>query len=125
MTSAEWLVVLGGAGAIALVNWWFFLAQRRVAVAESGTSGAQQVTIVVRAGYEPSRVRVRAGQPVRLVFDRQERAGCSEEVVFPDFGVRRFLPPFEQTTVELHPMSRGRYEFTCGMGMLHGSLDVE
>ena len=124
MTPTEWLVVAGGVGAIALVNWWFFFAQRSVAAAAPG-AGLQQQTIVVQGGYAPSRVRVRAGEPIRLVFDRQERAGCSEEVVFPDFGVRRFLPPFERTTIELRPMNKGHYEFTCGMGMLHGSVDVE
>ena len=28
MTATEWLVTIGGAGAIAWVNWYFFLAQR-------------------------------------------------------------------------------------------------
>ena len=35
---------------------------------------------------------LKAGRPVRLVFDRQETSGCSEEVVFGDFGIRRYLP---------------------------------
>jgi plastocyanin domain-containing protein len=62
---------------------------------------------------------------VRLVFDRQETAGCSEEVVIPDFGVRRFLPPHQRTTVEFTPTEPGRFEFTCGMGMLRGAVVVE
>jgi hypothetical protein len=31
MTPAEWLVLLGGIGAIAWVNWYFFIAPRRAA----------------------------------------------------------------------------------------------
>jgi len=108
------------------VNWYFFLAERTAAVAAAPSGGgAAQVAIAVRGGYEPAAVRVKAGAPVRLVFDRQETAGCSEEVVFPDFGVRKFLPAFQKTTVELTPPTAGTYDFTCGMGMLRGKLIVE
>ena len=31
MTVTEWLVVLGGAAAIAWVNWYFFIASRSAA----------------------------------------------------------------------------------------------
>jgi hypothetical protein len=58
---------------------------------------------------------------VRLVFDRQETSGCSEEVVFGDFGIRRYLPAHQQTVVEVTPPAPGTYEFTCGMGMLRGA----
>lgn len=122
MTAAEWLVLLGGLTAIGWVNWYFFLAERSAARAVAGQGGVQQVTIAVRGGYEPALVRVKAGAPVRLVFDRQETSSCSEEVVIPAFGVRRFLPAFQQTAVEVTPAAPGRYEFTCGMSMLRGAL---
>lgn len=125
MTGADWGVIGAGVAAIAWVNWYFFFARRPAAMARSGAGGAQEVTIKVQGGYEPAEVRVVAGKPVRLVFDRQETSGCSEEVVIPDFGVRKFLPAFQKTTVELTPARPGRYEFTCGMGMLHGRLIAE
>ena len=126
MTGTEWLVLAGGIAAVAWVNWYFFLAERAAAAAAAPPAGGvQQVTIAVRGGYDPAAVRVRAGAPVRLVFDRQEASGCSDEVVFPAFGLRRFLRPFAQTTVEVTPAAPGRYEFTCGMGMLRGALIAE
>jgi plastocyanin domain-containing protein len=70
-------------------------------------------------------VRVRAGEPVRLDFQRNETAGCSEEVVLPDFGLRVFLPPHRTTSVEVTPPCPGTYEFTCGMGMLRGRIVAE
>ena len=76
-------------------------------------------------GYAPAEVRVKAGRPVRLVFDRQETNPCSEEVVIPDFGIRRFLPPHQKTAVEFTPTRPGSHEFTCGMGMLRGKVIVE
>ncbi len=125
MTAADWIVIFTGAAAIAWVNWWFFLSRRSAATAKAGTDGAQEVTITVQAGYEPAEVKVRRGAPVRLIFDRQETSGCSEEIVIPDFGVRKFLPAFQKTTVELTPKEAGTFEFTCGMSMLHGRLVVE
>jgi plastocyanin domain-containing protein len=125
MSATDWLVVLGGLAALAWVNWYFFLAGRTSATAAAATGGVQEVTIGVQGGYEPARVRVKRGVPVRLVFDRQESSGCSEEVVIPEFGIRRFLPAFKKTSVELTPDKAGSYDFTCGMGMLRGRLIVD
>ncbi|GLC25164.1 cupredoxin domain-containing protein [Roseisolibacter agri] len=130
MTTVDWLVLAGGAAGIAWVNWYFFLAQRTAAVATvaSGATAAgapQEATIAVHGGYTPAVVRVKAGRPVRLTFDRQETSSCSEEVVFGDFGVRRFLPAHQRTVVEVTPPAAGTYEFTCGMGMLRGKLVAE
>lgn len=125
MSASDWIVVLGGLAAIAWVNWYFFLADRGSAKAVSTGGGVQEVTITVQGGYSPSQVRVSAGAPVRLVFDRQETSGCSEEIVIPDFGIRKYLPAHQKTSVELRAEQPGTYEFTCGMGMLRGKLVVE
>ena len=126
MSATDWLVVMGGLAALAWVNGYFFLAGRTSATAAAAAAGGvQEVTIGVAGGYEPARVRVKRGVPVRLVFDRQESSGCSEEVVIPEFGIRRFLPAFEKTAVELTPREAGSFDFTCGMGMLRGKLIVD
>lgn len=125
MSAMEWAVLLGGVAAIGWVNWYFFLADRGVAVAVAGAGGVQEVQIAVKGGYAPATIRLRAGQPARLVFDRQETNSCSEEVVLGDFGIRRFLPAFEETVIEFTPERAGTYEFTCGMGMLRGRIVVE
>ncbi len=120
----NWLVIGGGIAAIVWVNWYFFFARRTVAVVASAP-GQQDITVVVRGGYDPATIRVKAGRPVRLHFARQETSSCSEEIVFPDFGVRRFLPAHQETIIELTPPKPGTYEFTCGMSMLHGRLIAE
>ena len=132
ITTTEWLVILGGLTAIAWVNWYFFLAGRSsavAAVAASSTSGGTaqpaQVTIVVDGGYSPAQVKVKAGAPVRLVFDRKDSGSCSDEVVLPDFGIRKFVPTGQRTTIEVTPTKAGRYEFTCGMSMLRGAIIAE
>jgi plastocyanin domain-containing protein len=125
MSGDQLLVAAAGLAAIAWINWYFFFANRRSAVAAGAADGRQEVTVTVRGGYEPGAIRVRRGTPVRLVFDRQEASGCSEEVVFPSFGIKKYLPAHEKTAVELTPNAAGTYEFTCGMGMLRGTLIVQ
>lgn len=125
MSGMEILVVLAGIAGIAWVNWYFFLSHGPAAQAAAGTGGVQEVTIAVQGGYSPAQVRVRRGTRVRLVFDRQETSGCSEEVVIPEFGVRKFLPAFQKTAVEITPQKAGTFDFTCGMSMLRGRLTVE
>jgi plastocyanin domain-containing protein len=70
-------------------------------------------------------VTVRAGRPVRLLFDRQETNPCSEEIVIGAFGVKKFLPAHQRTAVEFTPTTPGTFDFMCGMGMLHGKLVVQ
>ena len=128
MSATDWMVIVAGLGLIGWVNWYFFVAPRHAeaGVARASTdAGPAEVRIVVRGGYEPATVRVPAGKPVRLVFDRRETSPCSEEIVFPAFGIRKFLPPERPTVVEITPPAPGRYEFTCGMSMLHGAVVAE
>ncbi len=126
MSSADIAVIALGLAAIAWVNWYFFVAGRgEVTATGSSAGGPQRVRVVVSGGYEPSVIRVRAGQPVRLEFDRRETSGCTEEVVLPDFGVRKFLPPHKTTPVEFTPPRAGTYEFTCGMAMVRGKIIAE
>lgn len=123
MSTTDWIVLAGALALIAAVNWWFFLAGRAPAAARvSASGGAAEVVIVVDGGYDPATVRVGVGAPVRLVFDRRDTSSCSEEVVIPDFGVRRFLPSGERTSIEIRPTEPGRYPFTCGMSMLRGTI---
>ena len=125
MTPADWIVIAGGIAAIVWVNWYFFFAERQAARAHEGAGGVQEIDVVVRGGYAPDTVRVKHGQPVRLRFDRQETSSCSEELVLGEFGIRKFLPAFKKTVVEFTPRKAGTYDFTCGMGMMHGRLIVD
>jgi plastocyanin domain-containing protein len=125
VSAGDWGVIAAGVTLIALINWYFFFSEADGATATVAASGIAEVPIVVHGGYSPATVRVPRGARVRLVFDRQEDASCSEEVVFPDFGIRRFLPAHQKTVVELTPSAVGSFGFTCGMSMLRGTLVVE
>lgn len=75
-------------------------------------------------GYEPANIKLRRGVPARVTFTRKVSATCATEVVLPDYGVRRALPLDEPVVVEFTPEKSGKFTFSCGMGMLRGSLVV-
>ncbi len=124
MSIADISTITGAAILSALVIWYFFLSEKegtQLAV----SSGIQEANIVVKGGYTPDVLVVQAGRPVRLNFNRQETASCSEMVLFPDFDKSAKLPPGEDVTIEFTPEEPGEYDFQCQMGMLHGKLIVE
>ena len=120
MSGIDWLIVAGAAAAIVAVNWYFLFGRKTTRAATA--DAVQRATIRVEGGYNPSIIEVTAGRPVQLTFDRREDNPCSDELVVGSLGIRRELPAFQKTVVEFTPPAPGRYEFTCGMGMLHGAV---
>jgi plastocyanin domain-containing protein len=117
-------VELAVAASIVWVVWFFWLSEKK-AVRAAVAGGVQEVRVRVKGGYDPDVIVVQSGRPVKLHFNRQETAACSEMVVFPDFGVSRQLPAGEVVTIELTPEQPGEYDFACQMGMLRGKLIAE
>ena len=124
MSVSQYVVTAVGLAAIVWVLWYFLLSKGRATDAPM-VGGVQEVRVVVKGGYTPDTVVVRAGEPVRLQFYRDETADCSERVVFEDFGIDTALPAFETTAVEFTPAQPGEFRFRCGMNMLKGLLVVE
>jgi plastocyanin domain-containing protein len=117
-------VTVGGLGLIGLELWWFLLSKPKSQKAKT-ERGIQEIDIAVDGGYEPSRVVVNAGQPVRLNFYRQDPSSCLEEVRFPDFHIAQELPLNQVTPIEFTPDKPGTYDFTCGMNMFRGAIEVQ
>ena len=112
------LMGIGGLSAILFVAWFFFGKKvREVAV-------DRQVQIMVDGGYTPEVISVKKGQPVTLKFFRKDASSCLEEVVLPDFGVRKMLALNETTAIEITPQQAGEFTFSCGMNMYHGKIKV-
>jgi plastocyanin domain-containing protein len=124
MTPIDWAIAAGALTLIVLVNWYFLGPRRVVGAAPAAAGGGQDLTVVVEGGYTPNAIEVSLGTRVRLTFDRREDNPCSDEVVIPDFSIRRGLPAFAKTVIEFTADKPGRHEFRCGMGMLHGALIV-
>jgi len=125
MTTAQYLVTLGGLALSVLIAWFFWLAPKGQTRAAAVAGGVQEVAVTVKGGYTPDVIVVKAGSPVRLRFTRQESAACSEKVLFPDFNRSALLPEGQEVTLEFTPGTPGEYGFQCQMGMLRGKLIVE
>lgn len=89
----------------------------------AGTANGS-VRIDVDGAYTPDEIVVAARAPARLVFHRHDSSACSEQVVFPQLGLRVDLPQHKDVPVELPATEPGEYDFECGMGMLHGRVLV-
>lgn len=118
------IVTLAGLGLMGLELWWFLLNKPQASQSEA-QGGIQAVTITVDGGYEPSLIVVKAGQLVRLNFDRRDPSRCLEEVRIPDFRIAQKLRLNQITPIEFTPDQPGRYEFSCGMNMFRGVIEVE
>jgi plastocyanin domain-containing protein len=117
-------ITAGGLGFIGLELWWFLFSKPRSRQATT-QGGIQEITVTVDGGYEPSQIVVQVGQPVRLNFDRKDPSSCLEEVRFPDFRIAQELPLNQITAIEFTPDKPGKYEFTCGMNMFRGIVEVQ
>jgi Cu+-exporting ATPase len=114
--------IAAGAALLAGIQVFFFGKRRPRAARAEPARGA--VTIRVEGGYDPDTVIAPKGKPLRLLFDRREDSPCSDEIVFPDFGIRRRLPAHAVSEVVITPDRAGEFPFSCGMNMLHGKIVV-
>lgn len=78
--------------------------------------------VVSNRGYEPSTLTLRAGVPARITFVRTTNATCGTDVVLPSYDIRRPLPLNEPVDIEFTPKEAGEIAFSCGMGMLRGTI---
>ena len=125
MTPDRYLVTLLGIGLIGFIVWFFWMKRSTGVRAAETSGGYQEAMILVKGGYTPDTIVVRAGKPVRLNFRREETASCSDKVIFADFGKSADLPTGQTVSVELLPNTPGEYGFSCPMGMFRGRLVVE
>jgi plastocyanin domain-containing protein len=117
-------IALGGLSLMGAQLWWFLGSKPKSQQAEI-SDGIQEITITVDGGYSPSLVTVKRGQPVRLQFNRRDPSSCLEKVLFPDFHVAQDLVLNQTTPVEFTPQTVGMFQFSCGMGMFHGAIEVK
>ena len=94
-----------------------------VAEFSEAEDGVAEVAIIIEnTRFIPDAVQIPADRPVRLVVERREDTGCSDQLAVPQAGVLADLEPYAITVVELPPIGEGAYTLTCGMGMMSGRI---
>ncbi|OGH23708.1 MAG: hypothetical protein A2958_03025 [Candidatus Levybacteria bacterium RIFCSPLOWO2_01_FULL_38_13] len=104
----------------ALFTFWFFLMKKDKVIKVTEDS----IDITIDGGYSPEVIEVSKGKKTKINFLRKDPSGCLEEVVLPDFNIRKFLPLNQKVTVEINPKEKGEFKFSCGMNMFHGKIIV-
>lgn len=89
------------------------------------TDGYQQVQInIENNGYRPNYFQVKSGIPVRLVLASYETYTCALAFVFKEFGINTFLDATDVKQFTFVPEKKGRFVYTCSMGMYSGVMEV-
>ena len=87
--------------------------------------GVRTVAVAVTDdGFEPSRIKAKKGEKVRLVVTRKTDHTCAKEIVIKDHGINQPLPLGKAVTVEFTPAKSGEIRYACGMDMISGVVFV-
>lgn len=116
------LVSLGGIGLVGFI-WWFFFGKRDESVPSEAQKG--NIEVIVEGGYKPSVIKLKKGVETTLVITRKDPNTCLEEIVLPDFKIKKYLPLNEKIEIKITPAKSGEFPFHCGMNMFHGKLVVD
>lgn len=113
----KFIVTILGVGLVAIIYWFFFGKKEEVVEATN------KLTITVDGGYKPGTIRIQPDKPVTLTFIRKDANSCLEEIIFPDYKIKKYLPMNTPVAITLSPPHR-ESEFHCGMNMFHGKIKV-
>ncbi len=117
----ELLVAAFSIGGIGFTYWFFLMKKDDATVVVMANS----VDITVEGGYSPNVISIPKGKTTTINFIRHDQSSCLEEVVLPEFKIRRHLPLNKTTSIQITPKKNGTYEMSCGMNMFHGKIIVE
>jgi plastocyanin domain-containing protein len=119
MSPDKIFVIISGIVGVVFIIWFFFGKKE-----EAATVNGNDVKIEVGGGYNPSTIVLKKGKQTILRFLRIDPSSCLEEVVIPDFKIRKFLPLKEEVQVGIKPEKVGEFSLSCGMNMFHGKIVV-
>lgn len=108
-----------GLAAIIFIYWFFFGKKEEAQIA------SEEIDILVSGGYQPQNIVLPNKRKTVLKFLRKDESSCLEEVLIPDFNIRKFLPLNQTVSIELTPQVTGNFPFSCGMNMFHGKIMVK
>lgn len=102
-------------------TYWFFLMKKDD---EAVVVKTNSVDILVEGGYSPNVISIPNNKLTTINFIRKDPSSCLEEVVLPDFKIRKYLPLNKTTPIQIVPQKSGSFDIVCGMNMFHGKIKV-
>ncbi len=111
-------ITISGIGLIAAIYWFFFGKK------EEAMEAGDKLTILVDGGYKPNLIKISQAKSVALTFIRKDSNSCLEEIYFPDYKIKEYLPVNQPVTITLPPPHPKNSSFHCAMNMFHGRIEV-
>ncbi len=85
----------------------------------------QKITLtVLNSGYTPAYFSVKKDVPVELTLETKGVYTCAAAFVFKEYKIFQVLNPTDQKTFTFTPTKKGKYTFSCSMGMYSGIMEV-
>ncbi|MEK7177589.1 MAG: sulfite exporter TauE/SafE family protein [Patescibacteria group bacterium] len=87
-------------------------------------NGKQIISMdVISGGYSPNQFTVKKGIPVKWVINGKNVFGCQGYFIVPSLSISKALNAGENI-IEFTPTEAGSINFSCGMGMYRGRIEV-
>ncbi len=74
-------------------------------------------------GYSPNVIYIKKDIPVRWIIDVKQMSGCTDEILLPEYGIRKQLK-YGENIIEFVPDKLGELKFSCWMQMVWGKFIV-
>lgn len=101
-------------------------APREAAADAAGAAAPRRVEMrVLASSFEPSTLRVRAGEEVEWVIVGENPSGCTNRIVVPGTDVSIPVRKGASQVVRFAATETGEIGFSCWMGMVRGRIVVE
>ena len=87
-------------------------------------NGVQVVRSTLQPGRYPA-ITVAAGRPVKWIIDAPKGSlnGCNKAIFIPEYGLEFKFKP-EENIIEFTPANRGKFRYSCWMGMIRSTITV-
>jgi uncharacterized protein len=106
------------------VNLGFNQVNKEATTGVKTENGKQILNMdVVTNGYIPNYFSIKKGVPTKWIINGKNVFGCQGYFVVPSLGISKALNEGENL-IEFTPAETGTINFSCGMGMYRGRIEV-
>lgn len=114
--------------AVAAIGMWSVSAADSGSTADSNAQivdGKQVITSTLSSGSYPD-ITVQAGTPVKWIINAPQGSinGCNYKVNIQEYGITNYAFQSGENTIEFTPSKTGKFQYSCWMGMIHGTITV-
>jgi sulfite exporter TauE/SafE/plastocyanin domain-containing protein len=118
-----------GAAVVMIAAWSTWMVSGSTSSDDSGgikiVDGKQIVNSALSAGSYPN-ITVEAGIPVKWTINAPNGSinGCNNRINIGEYGISNYSFQQGDNVIEFTPAKTGRFQYSCWMGMIRGSITV-